>query len=246
MLMPMFFVPFDGYLILAAAAGVWIVRHYHWHNPTVRRLHHIVNRDRARWLVLLLAVTLANCGGSNSPTSPTPDPTPTPTTYSLSGTVTNASNGQGVSGATIQIMDGPNAGLRATANGSGQYTFSSLQRAGFTANASATYFTPQSQGVNLVANVTQNFALQFIPPWSRGGIGDFVFDMPRISRVRITGDYTQCCSNFIVHIAGEHVVNELIGRDYGATHFEGTYVTSGGTVEITHSSGVQWAFFEVR
>jgi len=82
--------------------------------------------------------------------------------------------------------------------------------------------------------------------WSRSGQGDMVFDMPTyVKRVRITATYTGYSSNFIVHIGGNYVVNELLGTGWGQTSFSGTYVTSGGTVEILHSSGVSWSFTEV-
>jgi hypothetical protein len=85
------------------------------------------------------------------------------------------------------------------------------------------------------------------PPWSVSGTGDTVFDMPRtVERVKIVGDFMECCQNFIVKIEDDLIVNELIGQEYDSTHFEGTYTTSGGTVEIQSSSGVRWTFTEVR
>lgn len=86
-----------------------------------------------------------------------------------------------------------------------------------------------------------------VPVWSKAGSGDTVFDMPtHVSRVKITGDYTKNSSNFVVYIGGRLIVNELVGTGWGTTHFEGTYVTSGGVVEIKLSSGVAWTFMEVR
>jgi len=89
-----------------------------------------------------------------------------------------------------------------------------------------------------------------IPPtplFTRSGSGDTVFDMPTtVARVRITGTYTGTSSNFIVRIAGALVVNELLGTSWGLTSFEGTYLTSGGVVAITNSTGVAWTFTEVR
>lgn len=82
--------------------------------------------------------------------------------------------------------------------------------------------------------------------WNKSGQGDTVFDMPTyVSRVKITGTYTGYSSNFIVHIAGRGVVNELLGTAWNQTYFEGTYVTSGGVVETLYSSGVSWSFTEV-
>jgi hypothetical protein len=85
------------------------------------------------------------------------------------------------------------------------------------------------------------------PLWLRGGTGDTVFDMPTyITRVRIVADYPGSSSNFIVYIGGRLIVNELVGRSWGQPHFEGTYLTAGGVVEIKHSSGVAWSLTEVR
>ena len=67
-----------------------------------------------------------------------------------------------------------------------------------------------------------------------------------IRRVKITGDYSKYSSNFIVHIGGEHIVNELVGPWYDQVDFSGTYLTNGGVVEIMSSSGVHWTFTEVR
>jgi hypothetical protein len=83
--------------------------------------------------------------------------------------------------------------------------------------------------------------------WKVSGTGDTVFDMPTyISRVKITGDYTRYSSNFIVYIGGRLIVNELVGTGWGLPHFEGTYLTSGGVVQIKSSSGVAWTFTEVK
>jgi hypothetical protein len=85
------------------------------------------------------------------------------------------------------------------------------------------------------------------PLFARAGSGDTVFDMPTsVSRMRIVADYTGFSSNFIVRIGGRLVVNELLGRGWPSTHFDGTYVVTGGTTEITNSSGVTWTFIEVR
>jgi hypothetical protein len=53
-------------------------------------------------------------------------------------------------------------------------------------------------------------------------------------------------SNFIGHVAGRSRVNELVGRAWNQTHFDGTYVTVGGTTETLSSSGVSWSFVEAR
>jgi hypothetical protein len=86
------------------------------------------------------------------------------------------------------------------------------------------------------------------PLFTSAGSGDNVFDMPTtVARVKITGDYPGRSTNFIVKIGGRLVVNELLGTAWpDGPHFEGTYLTSGGVVEITNSSGVAWTFTEIR
>jgi hypothetical protein len=66
--------------------------------------------------------------------------------------------------------------------------------------------------------------------------------------VRITGDFAGFCENFIVHIAGRSVVNAIVGTcSVGSgPHFEGTFATSAGLVEVLNSTGVAWTFTEVR
>ncbi len=86
------------------------------------------------------------------------------------------------------------------------------------------------------------------PPFVKSGSGDTVFDLPAyVTRIKIDGSYPGSSSNFIVHIAGAHIVNELMGTFWGETTFSGTYlIPGGGTVEIISSTGVAWTFTEVR
>jgi hypothetical protein len=79
------------------------------------------------------------------------------------------------------------------------------------------------------------------------GVGDNVFDIPTyVGRIRIQGQYPGRIENFIVYVAGRLVVNDIIGTSRNPAAFDGTYVISGGRVEIQSSSGVNWTFTEVR
>ncbi len=199
-------------------------------------------------LFLVAAIVASACGGSN-PTAPTtapPAPAPTPTTYTLSGTVTSTAGGA-ISGATVRISDGANAGKSALTNSNGSYALTGLAVSGFSVGASATNYNPLGKSVTLTSSQTVDFQLTPTPLFSRSGSGDTVFDMPTtVGRIKITADYRTNSSNFIVHIAGRGVVNELVGTAWNQTHFEGTYVTTGGVVEILFSSGVAWTFAEIR
>ena len=105
-----------------------------------------------RYLVAVLAALLAvSCSGSST--------SPTQTAFSLSGQITSALTSSPIAGATVAIPDGPNAGKSATADASGNYSFSGLERGGFTLTASADGFAPQSQGISLTAPQTISFRL---------------------------------------------------------------------------------------
>lgn len=87
------------------------------------------------------------------------------------------------------------------------------------------------------------------PLFTKVGTGANVFDMPTyITRIRIQATYPGSCENFIVHIAGRGVVNEILGTcsiGLGRT-FDGTFLTSGGVTEVLFSNGLTWTFTEVR
>lgn len=201
---------------------------------------------RTRLATLLFALlAFASCGGDKG-TPSGPSPTPTPTTYTLTGTVTDQ-NGTGLGGATVTVQDGANSGKSASTDGSGRYSLSALSSGGFTVKAAKQYYQPDARGVTLTANVSQDFRLAYIPPFSRSGTGDTVFDMPQsVARVHIHASYTKNSSNFIVYVNGNLTVNELLGTFWHATTFDGTYLTGGGIVEITGSAGVKWTFTEER
>jgi hypothetical protein len=205
-----------------------------------------------RLLVLMLAVFAGACG-SSSPTAPTATATPpaaaTPATFSLSGTVTSSTTGAAISGATVRIVDGANAGKSTSSASSGAYSFSGLAVAGQTVSASATNFVSLSKGVSTTSNQTLDFQLTPTPLFTASGVGDSVFTIPStVSRIRIQATPGSSCQNFVVRIAGSLVVNVILGTCSVAdarTH-DGTYLTSGGTVQVTISSGVSWIFTEVR
>jgi Carboxypeptidase regulatory-like domain len=62
-------------------------------------------------------------------------------------------------GATVLIVDGPNAGKSATTDAAGSYSLTGLQQSGFTANASASHYTSQSKSVTLTSDQTLSFQL---------------------------------------------------------------------------------------
>jgi len=171
---------------------------------------------------------------------------------SLTGIVKSSANNAGIPNATVTIRDCANPGRSGATNGGGAYRIDGLTVSNCNVSATAPGFSEQILGVRVDGANTLNFTLlpPPPPPFSRSGSGDNVFDLPSsVSRVRIVGDYGGSCQNFIVKIAGRLIVNELLGPCSGiglGRHFEGTFLTSGGVVEITNSSGVSWSFTQVN
>jgi hypothetical protein len=86
-------------------------------------------RQRLGATLLVALASMWACRGSRgtatSPSStPTPPPTANPTTtFSLNGKVRNLFTAAPISGATVSIVDGPNAGKATTTDMSGTYSF---------------------------------------------------------------------------------------------------------------------------
>ena len=193
---------------------------------------------------------LSACGGGGgSPTSPAPSPTPAPVvTGTLSGVITSAAGG-GVGGAVVRIVDGPNAGRTATADGNGRYELTGLTLSGFTIEVTAPDHVGSSRGVTVspaTPTATANFTLLPSQLWTRSGSGNSVFDMPRhVTRVRIYGRWSGSgTSNFIVRVGGFTEVNAILRN---RNPYEGVHIVTGGTVEIVSSENiVEWHFTEER
>lgn len=84
--------------------------------------------------------------------------------------------------------------------------------------------------------------------FTQSGTGDSVFSIPsNVSLLRIQAQFAGSSSNFIVRIAGQTVVNEIIGTSRNPPSFDGTYVvTPGAQVEIRDSTGVSWTATAAR
>src|SRR6476659_973923 len=112
--------------------------------------------------VLLSALAWTAACSVDKGTATTPSPSPT-TTFLLSGRVSSSENSAPITGATLSIVDGPNAGKSTTTDASGNYSFTALQQSGFTVNATAADFFSQSGGVTLTSDRTLNFSLRRQP-----------------------------------------------------------------------------------
>ena len=104
-----------------------------------------------------------SCGGTQSPVLPAPTPTPTsePQTLTLSGSVSETvpTASTRVAGATITILDGPNAGKSATSDANGVFHLEMLRPGGFAIEAQAADYVAKEHFVTLTANQTVAIAL---------------------------------------------------------------------------------------
>ena len=204
-------------------------------------------------LVACLLIVAAACGGKDSPTSPTPvgqTPTPTTTTTSIQaisritvfGIVRNSDTGGPVGGATVRATNATTqTNLTATTDGNGYYSLAGVG----TGQVTLEFTAPQYNAFTARPTFDRDaqFDQRITPFWARAGSGNTVFDMPtHVRRVRITGRYDSSGSNFIIRIGGRLVVNEILGRSWESTTYNGLHLTSGGIVEITNSRDVQWTF----
>lgn len=104
-------------------------------------------------LVLMLALIAWSTGcGDKNPTRPTGQPpAPQPQTTTLSGFIseTAPTTSTRIAGATVTIVDGPNAGQFATTDATGAFQFAALQTGSFTVQAKATGYVERVQSVTL-------------------------------------------------------------------------------------------------
>lgn len=147
----------------------------------------------------------------------------------------------------MTILDGANAGKTTTTSSTGSFTFTNLTSGNANLSATSPCYNESRIGVVINGTNTASFTLPFGALFSRSGSGNDVFDIPTcVTRIHIVGTYTGSSSNFVVHIGNSLVVNELLGTFWGPTISDGTYVTTGGTSQITNSLGVSWSFTQVR
>ena len=211
-------------------------------------------RSNGPSLLLYAALLIATgCGGSKSPTAPNEPAAPPAVT--VTGLTLSSAGGCSTGGvciapgnftltATAQRSDGT------TADVSSQAQWNS-SNSGVAAVSSSGVVTVTNTGdTDVFANFSGRSAgltVRVPAPWTASGSGNTVFNMPTyVSRVRIRGVWNgQQTSNFIVHIGGKSVVNEIL-RNTPGNSFEGTYLTNGGVVEIVSSTFISWTFTQVR
>jgi pimeloyl-ACP methyl ester carboxylesterase len=154
----------------------------------------------------LLAAALimgSACGGGEVLTPPPPPPPPPPSappTVSLSGTVFEERNGQGVSGAVIAV-----AGVTATTGSAGQFTILGLSTGSATLAVTAPGFDPLSKGISLNAGAN-TVTLTLMPVNTLYQLGAFDIYIPsEVSTVR---------GVFFVLFGGNGDSRPMIRRDF--------------------------------
>lgn len=134
------------------------------------------------------------------------------------------------------------------AGGSQSVTVTFRPTASNNCSGTVTVGSDSTAGTNTLAIIASG-SLDGVPIFRRSGPGNTVFDLPTyVDRARIIGDYRQGRSNFIVRIAGQLVVNELVGTIVGQPYYDRTSLlpNGGGVVEITNNGLVAWSITEVR
>jgi hypothetical protein len=226
---------------------------------------------RVSALCLLSLVLVAGCG-NDSPTAPTPPPPSATRVMVIEGNMAFGDVGIGASVTReLRIYNTGNEALNVTGmtlpssivgayasswtNGTIAPGASTVSTIRFTPTAAQDYngtltITANQTSGPTTATLTGRGVFPPRPTFSRSGVGVTVFDMPvDVQRVRIIGTYTGSCQNFIVHLRGRSIVNEILGScAIGiGQRYDGTHQTNGGgTVEVLNASGVSWSFEELR
>lgn len=188
---------------------------------------------------------LSACGSSMAPTAPS--------VVSLVGTVT-AQDGAKLSGATVRVGDGVNAGRSTTTNNNGEYRFDDLAVGNGSVSAVADGYDSLVMSRYIDGAIPLNFTLRTTVPWSQAGTGSAAFDMPKyITAIHVIGMYTGITSNFIVHVGNCLIIEDQLGTSARRTISDGTYpvtpalTPSTGIVKIiVDSPDVSWSLTEDR
>jgi hypothetical protein len=115
--------------------------------------------------IALLAFSSVACGRGSSPLAPSPAAgiaTPPPATvpaFSISGTISNATEGGPLSNARVEIVSGDSTGKRAVAGADGRYRIDDLPSGAYSLRASADGFDAFSASVTLGGDKVVDFAL---------------------------------------------------------------------------------------
>lgn len=87
-----------------------------------------------------------------------------PDTSTLSGLVTDSVSGRGVASATVQVLDGPNAGRSASTDESGFYSLPSLIQGSFTVRVTRSGYDVAEGSTALSADARLDLSIRPLPP----------------------------------------------------------------------------------
>ena len=161
----------------------------------------------------------------------------------LTGTVTGNDAGR-LSGATVSILDGANAGRSVTTNGSGEYRFENLTQGNANLSAAANGYSEARGGIFVNGTNTLNFTLQRSGPLTSFGSGTHRVGTD-IASGRYYADPAPGC--YWERQRGTNVVgNDAVASDLGQIIVDvladdTTFVTNAqcGPWNVTPRSGVQ-------
>lgn len=162
---------------------------------------------RTAIVVLIAAYGLTGCGGRSTPTAASPvvqNPTtsaPLPTGLTMRGSVSDTAFRHLV-GATVEVLNGPDAGMKTTSNIGGEFSFTG-------AFDEATEFRASLDGYATATTTLRPFCQPCNPHrWAH-------FDLEVLAaRVNVAGDYS---FEFIADSACAMLPNEVRTRTYAAT-----------------------------
>lgn len=161
------------------------------------------------------------CGSSASPAAPTPTvvttTTPAPTvspTWSLTGSVTETSPTTSVtiSGATVTVIDGPDAGKSTTTSASGAFSLTGLKQAGFSVTASRAGYASSSQGVTLDGNKSVTFRLAPLGPRTQFPAGTYLVNSEVAAGRYFADPISGCYWERLSGLGG--TLGEIIANDF--------------------------------
>lgn len=124
---------------------------------------------------IVMCLVFASCGGSEPPVSPTPTPgppTPSPisSTISLLGGVYAEPGSRGIDGATLTLLDGPDAGRTTSTGADGRFRFDGVRTGQVTASVVTSEFGEDRAWV--YANGSNPLEFHFAPE-GRSASGTF-------------------------------------------------------------------------
>lgn len=161
------------------------------------------------------------CGSNASPAAPssgaatTPAPAPAvQPTWSLAGTVTETSptTSVAISGATVTIADGPDAGKNTTTAASGAFSFTGLKQAGFTVTAAKSGYASSSQGVTLDGNKSLTFRLAPLGPRTQFPAGTYLVNSEVVAGRYYADPVSGCYWERLSGLGG--TLGEILANDF--------------------------------